>query len=835
MTTEVHNGHVSSERFPSHEQQAIIGQLQGPVLVLAPVGTGKTHVLATRLARAVESGMPPGRTLSVTFTNRAARELRDRVERSSGESVRKSMVCTFHSLCAWMLRTEADDLGLPHDFLIYDESDSEELLREICNENPEVVRELGTHYGREERNPIGRLEKEISSRKADADPRELRLSGLPSVFGDMGPLARSVVAEYHRVLSERNAMDFADLVCRVRAMLHLDEAKRRAWGKRFDWVQVDEVQDTHLSEYEVIAHLARSSGNLALFGDPDQTIYEWRGSDPKTIRQRFEADFGPPTVLGLSVNHRSTKELIRVAERTAASMGQRFTRLHAADAAEEGEPTTIKGFRDVEQEARWIAEEVKAILHNPKTDEERVAVLVRTKARAKEVSTALAGAGVPHLTVEQFEFFRRQEIKDCLARLRLVLNPEDMGALERVILRPAVGIGRGTMKAIARVGQTVHLRATDLVNHRTLKTGEPFSAVLDAWARGSIAVLDVESTGMIPGRDEVVEVAAVRLVDEKVNSVFRHHVRPTVPVGASESVHGYSDAFLRDNGRDAREVFDELAEFIRGMHVVGHNIPFDMEMLSAHASAVGCALDFEDWDDTLRLSRRLIRNERYDLQGLVLSLGLRQHPAHQALGDTYSTADLLGKLIPKLSEGHMARFELTRKHGGAFAELAEQFDRWRKRARQVRPAELIQDVLAESGLEVLYGREPKRMRNLEDLIQFFRSNDRTELGAWASLRDLTTKVALARNVDHVGPDDRRPLVVTVHQAKGLEFDTVFVAGLSEDEFPHFYSLREGRVEEERRLFYVAVTRPKRRLFLTWHAVNTYGYRKGRSRFLEGLA
>ncbi|HID23987.1 MAG TPA: DNA helicase UvrD, partial [Planctomycetaceae bacterium] len=736
--------------WPNEEQRQVIEHLHGPVLVLAPVGTGKTTVMAARLARALESGsFLPDQTLCVTFTNRAAGEMRRRVEMALGDRARDANVFTFHGLCAWILRQEAGDLGFAPDLVIYDDADSPDLLED-------VYREFGV---REKMPKAKEFFWELSQRKSNASPEDLRLAGPPPLFRKEARIRERVAERYHRILDERNALDFADLIHRVRAMVHLLPEKRKRWEERFDWIQVDEVQDTHFSEYDVVSHLAGRTKNLAFFGDIDQTIYEWRGSNPDEVLRQFRRDFGAPTEFLLTRNYRATRVLLKAADRFANSFGKRRTRLVPDDAVERGEKIEIHRANNPVDEARWVARTAKTLARNTGTTKSTV-ILVRKHERAQVLSRALSEAGVEHVTVEEFEFFRRQEIKDALARLRLILNPADSGSLHRITLRPAMGIGQRTLRKISEEGVPVALRPTDLALPRTHHAGEPFATLLHAWRRGEIVVVDVETTGLSPGRDEVVEVAGVRLREGEPVSTFHRYVQPTLPVGESEKVHGYSDAFLRQKGEDARRVLEEFVAFARHAHIVGHNVRFDLAVLRAHGRRVGIDLRFEDWDDTLLLSRRLVRSDRHDLDTLARLFSLAPRPSHRALDDAHRTAELLARLVPKLAEGSLARARIVAREGRAFAPLAEKVAAWRAQAQAKRPADLLATVLQESGLLDYYRREPRRTRHLSDLLHYFRKSDRTNLDPLSSLQDLTGKVALAKNIELLDPDDRRIPVVT---------------------------------------------------------------------------
>ncbi len=810
----------SAMGFPNAEQRRVMEQRTGALLVLAPAGTGKTRVMAERLALAIEGGMDPDRALGVTFTNRAASEMRARVERRLRDGAKQTNIRTFHGLCAWMLRQEAPDLGLARDYVIYDEEDSKEVLA-YC------LRSTGLKpddaYWR------------ISKLKSGCPVRNLRLGTAPALdFGDLPPQLVAAAAEYHGLLAERHALDFADLIYHVRAMLHLMPEARSRWAGRFDWLQIDEVQDTHHSEYDVIRALAGRTGNLALYGDIDQTIYEWRGSEPDAVLAEFQRDFAPVTELLLADNYRSTRQLLGVADRFASTFAKRRTRIRPGVGVVEGDPPVLQGATRPSDEARWIAERAQELTAAAAAKGLRIGVLTRTHRRSQVVSDGLEAAGVPHVTVEQYEFFRRQEIKDVVARLRLLLNPHDAGALGRVTRRPASGIGPATLKTLWQGGEEVALRITDLIRPHTHWHGEPFAPLLEGLARTSVVVVDVESTGLSPTEDEIVDVGAVRVVEGKVSDRFQALVRPTRPVGSSFQVHGLSDEVLREDGRDAAAVFEELREFVGGAHVVGHNVRFDLALLRAHAGRVGVTLTFPAWDDTLEISRRLLRLERYDLGSLCRHLGTPHSPSHRALADAEATADLVLALHEDLATGADGRRRLIASVGAPFAPIAERFQAWREAAEDLRPAELCERIVAESGLTDYYADDPRRTGHLEELIEFVRSKDREELAPRVALEDVVQQVALARNVDHLPENDPRIPVITIHQAKGLEFDVVFVAGVADGEIPSYYAVKENRVEEERRLFYVAITRAKRNLFVSWFDRNDRGYPAGPSEFLGEL-
>lgn len=803
-------------------QQRIAGHLRGGLLVLAPVGTGKTFALTERIAGALDAGFEPGRILCLTFTNRAAQEVRTRLAERFPRPARALTVETFHGLCATILRREARQIGLATDFTICDDEDSIELLREL---------------GPAERNAAQNLSRAIQEQKSRPSTRELTWPpDWARIFHALGD-GRLIAERYQRELAAQHKVDYGDLVLLVGSLLQCQPEVRRRWEQRFDFVQVDEVQDTHKSEYRVVWVLAHRSRNLALFGDVDQTIYGWRGSEPFTIIEQFRQNFAPVTELALTVNRRATRQLVQAAASFATTFAAR-TRVLPSPDSPVGLPLELHQAADPPAEARWIGERIGELVRSDDTLEfRRVGVLVRAHYRAEAISQGLHEVGIPHLTVEAYEFFRRQEIKDALARLRLILSPADAGALPRLLERPANGPARGAVARLRKAGERFGLRPVDLLRPETFDSGEPFGTLLDAYHHAGLVVLDVETTGTSPQRDRVIEIAATRLVRGRPTERFQALLASDVPVGESEAIHGVGDALLAAEGRPPAEVLAEFFDFRGDDLLVGHNVGFDLRMLSVQAQRLG--LEPPAWEsaDTLQLARRFLDSADYSLEALAAELRLPHRPSHRAETDVAATCDLLAHLVPLAEADSDARAQLLAELLDTFAPLAEQLQRWRELAGQLRPAELLARVLDESGLRDYYASreasEPRRLAHLDELAEIFAARDNPTLDPLSALEDVVRYAALSRNLDLLRQGDDRVPVLTIHQAKGLEFDVVFIAGLCDDELPSKRSIA-GDLEEERRLFYVALTRARRHLVLTHHARTEHGYQKRPSRFLAGL-
>jgi len=796
---------------PTAEQQAVIDARTGTVLVLAAVGSGKTTTLSHRIAADLADGVPPERVLALTFTNRAAEHLRRGVAGAIGDAAAAALApSTFHALCNRILRDHAGAAGLPSDFRILDEEDTEELLRELGVSNARgAMYALGKAASMV---PLGEASVEMWTRGAFSNRDEAR----PFVEG----------------LLQRGAIDFGGLVLLTRALLLRDPDCRASWGQRYRSVLVDEVQDTHLSEYEVLSVLAREARSFCLVGDLDQTIYSWRGSAPRKLIAALERDFGPVRRLELTASFRATRALLAVADRVAAGLEDRESRVTAAPSADPGVPPTLHAFDTDADEFAFVADRAAAAVADGE-DPRRMAVLVRTNQQVTAASEALAAAGVPCTTIEQFRFFRRAEVKDALALARLVADRSDEQAARRVMRRLVKGVGPRTVREVLDDLAGNGLRMADLLDTPAVQAGDPLWGL----SAPEVVVLDTETTGVDPSVDEIIEVAAQRVRGgvpvPGADGRFEALVKNTRPLGDSEAVHGISQARIDADGRDPGQVLTELRRFIGDAPIAGHNVGFDAAMLRAAGDRAGVDLELQVAWDSLDLARRLVRTDRYTLGHLVEHLGIPYTPTHRALDDVLATVSL-GERLARLAQTHAAaRRSATLRQAARFGRLRQTLDRWAEDA--LRPHELVARITAEA-LRFKYPSEPHRIAHLAELATRLEALDDPSLRPGVALSRVLTHVALVRDVDQLDQADG-VRVITMHQSKGLEFDRVWLPGMTDGGLPGWMALKDGTpaaIDEERRVFYVALTRARRALHLTWSRRNARGYATPPSRFLDGL-
>jgi DNA helicase-2/ATP-dependent DNA helicase PcrA len=422
-------------------QRQAVEHGEGPLLVLAGAGSGKTRVLTHRVAHLLATGRArPSEILAITFTNKAAQEMRERVESLVGGVSRVMWVMTFHSACARILRAEAQRLGYKRAFTIYDEADSLRMVKR-CQVELEVD---------PKRSPPRAVRAAISGAKNQlidaADYRQAAGSGFEVVVADVYDL-------YERRMLEASAMDFDDLLVRTVNLLELFEDVRDRYRRQFRWVLVDEYQDTNRAQYRLLQLLCEEHGNLFVVGDDFQSIYSFRSADIRNILE-FERDFADTTVIKLEQNYRSTQTVLDAANAIIANnRGQKPKRLWTD--AERGAPVTVAELDDEHAEARWVASEIGRLADDEGIRREQVAVFYRVNAQSRVLEDTLVRFEIPYQVIGGTKFYERAEVKDAVAYLSLIANPADAVSFARIVNSPRRGIGQQTQARVLSHANTI--------------------------------------------------------------------------------------------------------------------------------------------------------------------------------------------------------------------------------------------------------------------------------------------------------------------------------------------------------------------------------------------
>jgi DNA helicase II / ATP-dependent DNA helicase PcrA len=416
-------------------QSAAVRQADGPVLIFAGAGSGKTRVLTHRVAFLLgELRVAPERILAVTFTNKAAGEMKARLQAMVGPIARDLWVGTFHSMCVRILRRDGTRIGIGRSFAVIDDSDQRQLVKEILDDLDYDERHLSASAC------LAEIDK---AKNALIWPEQYAQSQTSFV----GERIANVYSEYQRRLSESNSLDFDDLIVRTIDLLERDKDTREKYQGRFEYILVDEYQDVNAAQYRLIALLAGYHGNVTVVGDDDQSIYSWRGSDYRMIL-RFEQDFPGATIFKLEENYRSTSRILEAANALVANNRSREPkRLFTARA--EGEPITLYPAATERDEARYVVEKVKSMVRDGSAYRDFV-VLYRTNAQSRVFEEALLAEGIPYRVVGGVGFYARTEVKDVVAYLRYIVNPSDALAFKRIVNVPRRGIGQQTLAALVQ-------------------------------------------------------------------------------------------------------------------------------------------------------------------------------------------------------------------------------------------------------------------------------------------------------------------------------------------------------------------------------------------------
>lgn len=674
---------IDLEGLNPAQHQAVM-TTQGPLLVLAGAGSGKTRVLTFRIAHMIaDEGVRPWQILAITFTNKAAAEMRERLEALLPNNIRGMWVCTFHAMCVRLLREDGERLGYGPNFAIYDDDDSKRLVKTILSDLDIDVRQF----------PLNSIRSKISAAKnALLYPDDVEAQAA-------SPMDH-VVARVYRALQTRldkaNAMDFDDLLIKAFELLSKYPDVLAKYQERFRYINVDEYQDTNGVQYAITKLLASKYRNLMVVGDDDQSIYSWRGADIKNILA-FEKDYEEAVVVKLEQNYRSTGHILAAANAVVAHNSHRKPKRLFTDEGD-GEKIQVYQASDERDEGAWIGSEIEK-LHDKGTSYDNIAVFYRTNAQSRILEDMLLRAGVPYKIVGGTRFFDRAEIRDVMAYLKVVVNPDDDMAALRVINTPRRGIGATSIQKI----QTY-----------ALHNGLSFFSACEA------CVME-ESLHTAKVRNALVEFTSAiehgRHIDGELDEVVEAIIDRSGLIRALEAEHT-----IEADGRieNIREFFGVAAEFDES---------------------------HDDVEETLESLQQLREAGALDAQDAA---------SLSEAGFDAATGALAGAAVetaPTPQEESL--------HPQVVAEKLPAFMEW---------------------------------------------------------------LALRSDLDSLDGSTSAVTLMTIHAAKGLEFPAVFVAGMEEGIFPHAnYEAEAAQLEEERRLAYVAITRARKCLYLTYASTRrTYG-------------
>ena len=409
-----------------------IETINGPVLIMAGAGSGKTRVLTHRYAHLVKHhNVDVEQILAITFTNKAAEEMKSRISKLLNLKISPKWISTFHSLCVKILRIHGDKIGYKSNFTIYDQSDSNKVIRNCMSENNVDLKQYSPK----------RFQAHISNLKNSMTSPGEALENAESFFEVK---VAEIYSSYEKKLIIANSMDFDDLLIKTVELLQTNESILKFWSNKFQFIMVDEYQDTNFVQYKLVELLGSNNKNVCVVGDSDQSIYAFRGADIRNIIE-FEKDFSNATVIQLDKNYRSSKKILNLANSVISNNPRKIEKNLWTD-NEDGLDISSFRFRSEKDEARWVAEEVKNLIDSSKENE--VAIFYRTNSQSRLFEEELRMLNVNYKVIGSVRFYDRKEIKDIISYLQFLVNDSDTVAFERIVNVPRRGIGESTVKKI---------------------------------------------------------------------------------------------------------------------------------------------------------------------------------------------------------------------------------------------------------------------------------------------------------------------------------------------------------------------------------------------------
>ena len=409
-----------------------IETVNGPVLIMAGAGSGKTRVLTHRYAHLVKHhNVDVEQILAITFTNKAAEEMKSRISKLLNLKISPKWISTFHSLCVKILRIHGDKIGYKSNFTIYDQSDSNKVIRNCMSENNVDLKQYSPK----------RFQAHISNLKNSMISPGEALENAESFFEVK---VAEIYSSYEKKLIIANSMDFDDLLIKTVELLQTNESILKFWSNKFQFIMVDEYQDTNFVQYKLVELLGSNNKNVCVVGDSDQSIYAFRGADIRNIIE-FEKDFSNATVIQLDKNYRSSKKILNLANSVISNNPRKIEKNLWTD-NEDGLDISSFRFRSEKDEARWVAEEVKNLIDSSKENE--VAIFYRTNSQSRLFEEELRILNINYKVIGSVRFYDRKEIKDIISYLQFLVNDSDTVAFERIVNVPRRGIGESTVKKI---------------------------------------------------------------------------------------------------------------------------------------------------------------------------------------------------------------------------------------------------------------------------------------------------------------------------------------------------------------------------------------------------
>lgn len=869
------------QRTPNPDQQSVIDELDRNIILFASAGTGKTFTVARRVEKIIaEKKALPQEILCLTFTIKAANEMKDDITLYAGEMARDVAVSTIHSFAFQMLKEEY--VRKPEFYThptVCDETEAFEIARRVLLamglpedasvlDHPGVINAL-----------IGAVkqQREMHHFYTDNETEDFQKT-YNYIRGSMPELARRVL-EFYDYASRRegedrhlsallqqhagwfmhlyceelrrsNMLDFDDLICMAHKLM-FEEEPRAYWQKKYRYIIIDEMQDTSELEYDMLKQLFPGN-HIMMCGDFFQTIYEWRGSNPETVLKDYIQEFHAERFM-FARNYRSTRLLTRASfgylKNTFPELMGKFCPSEiVTESKDDGDPILNVRPGNHEECATWIYNYLE---ENRPEDPTGVCIMCRTNPHIEKLYTNLMkisharadGNELRFFTVESgMKFFRRSVIRDILAFYRILVNRTDAEAFRRLAERYVKDVGKRTLEKI-REESELGISPASFADPELYQYGDPYYTLIDAYRQGNVVVYDTETTGLDLERDQAFQISAIRLSpDGEITDTLDQMMIPTVEIcAAAQATHHQTlEAIRARGGISIREGLQNFLDFCKGSVLIGHNnLCFDSPLIRRQLLENGLPLpDIIAEYDTLVLAHQLLpKSVNHKLGTLCDHFGIVNEAAHDALGDITATGKVLGRFLSEMIIPQtMARMRVLEEYRPKFEKLFAFLQKLREFLRN-NDISGMTHAIAEICKTRSENKEDSSLMVLED---FLYSVDHSEIRDGVTyLRDMIRDSALSGSqIDLLIRKLKKIPIITVHQSKGCEFDTVIIGDADDNSFPSYQAQKNNSTEEEKRVFYVAISRAKKKLILvsSAYSVTKYGnaWENPQSRFIQNI-
>lgn len=790
---------------PSEIQKEILFLSSGMHLVLAPPGSGKTELLASRVPLAIENGVLPEQMLCVTFTNRAARNMKIRIGDMPGKP---PFIGTLHR---FGMRFLALNKLISLNTALLDEEDAEQFLKDA----QDSVLEDG-------RNGFSRKLNDIAQYINQRSIKHLKLDVINNNYSHDSHL-EAVAERYDQIKKETFSVDFNDVLNLTLHHLMYTQVSRMC---NFKWLQIDEVQDLSELQWNIITRVTADDAHIIYFGDFDQAIFSFMGASHDVLKQ-FTAD---AQVHHLAENYRSPAKLINVFNAYAVANLPSRTEILRVPAThqnlEAGKVEVVPVTGTFENESQTIAKEVVSALLG---DHSTIAVLTRSNSDADIISRNLSETSIEHFRVSGFDLFRRKEIKDVLAFMRSKHKPQDRMAWARVF---HIFGGIDSLKASRELVTEMFklgLNPTDFI--KSLNLDPSITQFSEQFLNERWVIFDTETTGLDVANDDIVQIAAIEIKDGKPTGVeFEVYIQTEKSLEESQEIHGICKDVLSSKGIPPKDGLRDFIKFAGDAIICGHNVNFDLSILHSNLIRAGIEWAPSNSYDTLQLTRKLHPGMfSYKLGDLLKALDIEGENTHNALDDVRATAGLAVKLNEKAQTEKTDRDDFVKQYRKYLDKFSSSISSlWNSAEELLNQNENLSSMIRHFFEYVethkKYDINHDAKSNIAKLADFLDTHH-TVIPMKKLMSKMLPELLTYSEADLISENDK-VIVSTIHKAKGLQFDGVIVTSCIDDVYPHFHSKKVGKsaVEEDARLLYVAMTRSKRSIIFTHHdtAINRGG-------------